>query len=175
MSPADDTRDDALARIAANLDPDNPKAASPDERARVLATLYHEYTNRFIADNNRIWTTAASMVPLSLGAFGLLASLPKPSLGQVIALPVIGRLLMTVWLVIAENHRAFQNRSMEWLRAVERAWGIMPEQRRPSVGILVRPGRIRRMRYALWWIVTAAALLAIFFWPGGIFVDIPTQ
>jgi len=164
-------RDQALARFAANLEPNNPAGASPDERAKVLTTLYQEYSKRFIADNNRIWTTAASMVPLSFGAFAILASLSKPSLGQVIALPIIGWLLMTVWLIIAENHRAFQDRSISWLLAIERAWDVPPDEQRTKPGLLVRPGLIRLMRFALWWIVTLAALLTILFWPGGVLVS----
>ncbi len=75
---------------------------------------------------------------------------------------------MTAWLVIAENHRAFQDRSMEWMTAIESAWGIRPQGPRPTVGVFIRPGLIRRMHFALWWIVTGAMVLTICFWPGGL-------
>ena len=166
MDPKPEAPNDTLAaHITESL-----RGASASERTQILTTLYQQYAGRFASDNNRIWMTATTMVPLSLGAFGVLASVPKPSLSQVIALPILGWLLMTIWLVIAENHRAFQDRSMAWMQAIERAWGITPDGTREKVGFLVRPGLIRRMRFALWWTVTAAAILAIFLWPGGLFI-----
>jgi hypothetical protein len=86
--------------------------------------MYETYGNRFISDNTRIWTTAASMIPLSFGAFVVLASIDQPSRLQVVLFPLAGWLLMSVWLVIAENHRAFQDPSLQCIRAIERVWGF---------------------------------------------------
>lgn len=157
-----------------------------DDRGAILTNLYQEYGQRFRSDNNGIWTTGAIMVPLSLGSFGLLASLSDPSRGQVIVLPLIGLLLMTIWFVIAENLRAFQEGSMAWLEAIEQAWHVRPApetapaaapdkpagcQFRPvfSRSIVVGPSRVRNMRLALLCVVTIAAVLTMLFWPGGIF------
>ena len=109
------------------------------------------------------------MIPLSLGSFPVLASIDHPSPGQIVALAVAGWTLATTWLVIAENHRAFQDQSAAWIRAIERCWGmtrdIAPKQ---AATALVRPGMIRAARFALWWLVTIGAVAAVFFWPGGV-------
>ena len=145
-------------------------SSSAEERGKILVTLYQEYSKRFLLDGTRIWTIAATLVPLSLGSFALLASIDKPTIGQIILLSLAGWLLMSLWLVIAENHRAFQNASVEWLRAIEKRWGFddVPD-RKPGRGFLVRPGMVRRIRFVLWWIVTLGTVAAILFWPGGIF------
>jgi hypothetical protein len=145
--------------------------SSPDERGKVLVTLYQEYSKLFISSNNRIWTTAATMIPLSLGSFALLASIPRPTLGQIIAFSLGSWLLMTFWLVVAENHRAHQNGSEAWLRAIEKRWGFegIPD-RKSDRGFLARRGMVRRLRFSLWWTVTVATVAAVLFWPGGVFI-----
>src|SRR5262245_39465333 len=78
-------------------------SSNAEERGKVLVTLYQEYSKRFLLDGTRIWTIAATLVPLSLGSFALLASIDKPSIGQIIILSLAGWILMSLWLVIAEN------------------------------------------------------------------------
>jgi hypothetical protein len=93
---------------------DRPTGLSQwDRNDEVARTLYAEYNARFLSDNGRIWTTAATMVPLSLGSFALLASIKHPSRAQVIALPLIGLCLMTFWLAIAAKHRVFQEAALQ--------------------------------------------------------------
>jgi hypothetical protein len=141
------------------------RASSQEERGKVLTVLYQEFTKRYLSDNNRIWTTAATMVPLSLGAFALLASIDKPTMGQIIAFPLSGWLLMSFWFVVADNHRRFQERNEEWLKAIQKEWGfeLVPEPKRRIL-------TVRRSRIALWWIVTVATVAAILLWPGGVLV-----
>lgn len=137
------------------------------EKAAMLSTIYQGYSQRFLSDNTRIWATAATMIPLSLGAFVVLASIDRPSRFQIVILPLTGWLLMSIWLVIAENYRSLQDVSYQWLRAVERIWGFdeaLPVQR---LSWLTGRRRVQQMRFVLWWIVTAGAAAVILFWPGG--------
>jgi hypothetical protein len=139
------------------------------ERAAMLSTLYQGYSSRFLSDNARIWTTAATMIPLSLGSFVVLASIERPSRFQVVLLPLTGWLLMSIWLVIAENHRAFQEASEKWLIALEQVWGFDKEERpKKRSSWLTRSQRVKQMRFALWWLVTVGAAVIILFWPQGL-------
>ena len=144
------------------------QSMSPAEQSQSLVTLYTNYTTRFLSDNSRIWTTAASMIPLSLGAFVVLASIPHPSKIEILTLSIASWVLMSVWFVIAENHRAFQESSGEVLRDIEKIWNF-PD--RPSKATRFRPvtgkGRIRQMRIVLWVAVTAGAIIVPLLWPGG--------
>lgn len=107
--------------------------------------------------------------PAVVGGFASLASLDQPSLGQILALAVAGWTIATTWLVIAENHRAFQDHSVAWLRAIERCWGMTRDTApKASAAALVRPGMIRTARFALWWLITIGAMLTVLFWPGGL-------
>ncbi len=146
------------------------ESSSPDERGKILTTLYQEYSKRHIADNNRIWTTAATLVPLSLGSFAVLASLERPTIGQIIVLSLGGWLLMTFWLIVAENHRKFQEGSEAWLKAIEKRWGFDEVPNRKPRGLPDRKGMVRWARRTLWVLVTVATVVCILFWPGGVFV-----
>jgi hypothetical protein len=76
---------------------------------------------------------------------------------------------MTTWLVIGENHRAFQDGSVAWMRSIERTWGMRDDiPSKVAAGVMVRTGMIRRARFFLWGTVTAAAALSVIFWPGGV-------
>jgi hypothetical protein len=74
---------------------------------------------------------------------------------------------MSVWLVIAENHRAFQEGSQRVLREIEDIWDFPARPGKGNETWLTRTGRVRQMRFVLWWTVTVGALLVILFWPGG--------
>lgn len=138
------------------------------ERLDCLKNLHDSYTSRFLSDNDRIWTTAATMIPLSLGSFVILASISKPTLMQILLLAAAAWILMTVWLVIAENHRAFQDNSMTRIAEIEKVWGFERVGSRGTNSFLTRRGRVRQMRFLLWGLVTLGALAVAFFWPGGI-------
>jgi hypothetical protein len=145
-----------------------------DQRAQSLVALHSSYTERFLSDNARIWTTAATMIPLSLGAFVVLASIPHPHPWQIIVLAVAGWILMTVWYIIAENHRAFQDNSMKALDDIEKIWGFSKPRANTNYR-LARNGTVRLMRLMLWLAITLAAIAVILKWPGGLlnslFVD----
>lgn len=86
----------------------------------LLKFFYENYHNRFLQDNKQIWDNGKILVPFSLSAFGFYANLKSPELVSIIVLAFASILLAFVWLINAENHRAFQNKSFVWMRAIER-------------------------------------------------------
>jgi len=76
--------------------------------------------------------------------------------------------LMTVWLIIAENHRAFQEGSQRVLQDIEGVWDFPPRPAKSNGNWLTGNGRVKQMRFVLWGAVTIGAVLAILFWPGGV-------
>src|SRR3989344_4582485 len=72
-----------------------------------LQTLYQNYANRFLSDNGRIWSTGSILIPLSLAGFAAVVGLDAPRWPHVVVLMFASIALMFIWLVIAENHRAF--------------------------------------------------------------------
>jgi hypothetical protein len=138
-----------------------------EDQAKSLITLHQRYSAMFLSDNTRIWTTAATMIPLSLGSFVVLASIRNPSLPQIMIFSAAAWILMSVWLVIAENHRAFQEGSQRVLRDIEDIWDFPARPGKGNGTWLTSRGRVRQMRFVLWWTVTIGALLVILFWPGG--------
>jgi hypothetical protein len=107
------------------------------------------------------------MIPLSLGAFVVLASIPHPSRIEILTLSIASWVLMSVWFVIAENHRAFQESSGQVLRSIEQVWGFPERPSKPTRNLVTAPGRIRLMRIVLLIAVTVAAIIAPLLWPGG--------
>ncbi len=89
-----------------------------------LEILYQHYSERFTEDNNKIWTTASILIPISLAGFGAVATINQPSITQVVILMFASIALFTIWLVIAENHRAFQQKNQAWVVAIERIIGV---------------------------------------------------
>lgn len=89
-----------------------------------LHLLYTSYLNRFLSDNNRIWTTGQWMITLSVAPFAAIPNLAKPSTLNFVFLAIPSITLIWVWLIIAENHRAFQEKSIDWMRAIESALDI---------------------------------------------------
>ena len=80
---------------------------------------------------------------------------------------------MTVWLVIAENHRAFQEASMQRLNQIEQVWGlertIPPKVAGEAFArFLTQQGRVRQMRFGLWLTVSLGSVAVVLFWPGGL-------
>ncbi len=143
----------------------------PDD---ALATLYTAHSERFVSDNNRIWSTASTMIPLSLGAFVVLANIKEPTFAQVMTCSLSGWLLITFWLVTAENHRAFQEASLKWLDAIESAWGLTEQspgkvpKNRGVTSRLTGEGMTRRARWGIWWAVTIGSIIVVTFWPSGV-------
>lgn len=94
------------------------------ERDEWLRLLYDRYTERFMKDNDRIWSTGAIMIPLSLGGFVALATIQVVTVAHVLSLALASIALMLFWEVTAENHRAFQQKSEKWIKAIEEEIGL---------------------------------------------------
>ena len=124
-----------------------------------LKEIYKHYQARFLSDNNRIWTTAAIFIPLSLAPFVVLIRENEFTLIQLIVIATISSLFLVAWLAIAESHKQYQEKSMLILRAIERKKGLM-----------VQNNRTRRLgaKHSRWLLASGIWLswLAIFFfWP----------
>jgi hypothetical protein len=87
----------------------------------VVQLLYTKYFDRFVNDNNRIWYTGNLFIPLSLA--GLIGIGPL-SLTPTIILGVSSIFLMLCWVLVAENHRAFQTRAQVVTEAIESYLGL---------------------------------------------------
>lgn len=144
------------------------RAMPAAEQAKSLITVHDRYVAMFLSDNARIWTTAASMIPLSLGSFVVLASIRSPTLIQIIILSAAAWILMSVWLVIAENHRSFQESAQRVLEDIEDIWDFPRRPAKSNGNWLTGKGRVRQMRFVLWLAVTIGAILVVLFWPGGV-------
>jgi hypothetical protein len=91
-------------------------SSGTDEWLRCLYSTYHA---RFLADNDKIWGNGRVMISFSLSAFGIYAAY-RPTFFGTCVLALASVSLLLVWLVNAETHRAFQNKSLAWLLAIER-------------------------------------------------------
>lgn len=85
-----------------------------------LQILYQHYGSRFLSDNERIWSTGTIFIPVSLAGFVALMAVEDPTCAHVTVLMIGSVLVLFIWLMIAERHRAFQQKSLAWLEAIER-------------------------------------------------------
>lgn len=128
-----------------------------------LRALLQSYTDRFLHDNDRVWSLGTFFVPVALAAFGVLASLESPKLWQTIILAVGSSTLLGFWIVIAENLRAFQQKSEAWLVAIQEVAGLQSNavgEPKVTTNILNRlgtfPGTVQQARWFLFVIVVVA-------------------
>lgn len=135
-----------------------------------LRTLYSSYTKMFINDNSRIWTTGSIMIPLSLAGFAALPGFRSSRLIHILTLAVASSVVMVTWLFIAENHRAFQQKSMAWIVAIEHTIGLTktggPKIRGNFLNrLLTFPAAVQIMRWVLTCAVVVAWIVVVIFWP----------
>lgn len=82
--------------------------------------VYETRRELFLNDNNRIWSTGALLVPLSLAPFLALTQFDgRPEDEHFVLLGVASVFLMAFWLLISERHRRYQIRSYDEMRAME--------------------------------------------------------
>jgi len=129
-----------------------------------LMTLYKSRADRMLSDNERIWRTGSLFVPLSLSAFAALISIKHPKSLQVLILGLASFALIWCWMFIAENHRAFQQKSEAWLVAIEETIGLKNTGSDKVKGnllnrALTRGGAVQRTRWVL-----AIAITAMWVW-----------
>ncbi len=89
-----------------------------------LLSLYSEYNSRFLSDNNRIWDTGKILLPFSLAGIAAIANATDPSFLTKFIIALASIAIIICWLISAENHRAFQNKSMTAMIIIENALGI---------------------------------------------------
>ena len=135
-----------------------------------LRTLYESYTQRFLSDNSRIWITGSIMIPLSLAAFAALPTIECPTFIHLLVLAIASVAVMVSWLVIAENHRAFQEKSRAWIVAIEETLGLEetggPKIRENLLNrMLTFAAAVQIMRWVLTFSVIIGWILVLVFWP----------
>ena len=133
-----------------------------------LRVLYSSYLSQMLSDNDNIWKTGAIFVPLSLAGFAAFVSLETPTLLQTFVLMFASFGLMVSWLIVAENHRAFQQKCNAWLVAIQEIINITGLKNVKVRGnflnrLLTFPAAVQIVRWALtvtlligWLIVLAA-------------------
>lgn len=108
-----------------------------------LRTIYNGRVNRFVLDNGTIWRTGAIMVPISLAAFAVPVQKDVSSGWALLVLALASIFILLTWIWVSENHRAFQNKSIAIMTAIEREIvGFKDPWRSPKVNDLPRFLRI---------------------------------
>lgn len=135
-----------------------------------LRTLYNNYTERFLSDNERIWTTASIMIPLAFAVFVVLPQIQKPTNWQILILAIASISIITSWLFIAENHRAFQEKNRAWIVAIEETIGITNTgPTKIPVNLFSRlvtfRGAIHLMRWGIVAIIIISWVFVYLYWP----------
>jgi hypothetical protein len=99
-----------LVRAFGEFKPDS------DQKAQIVQLFYTTYFERFLNDNNKIWSTGNIFIPLSLAGLISLNSLALP---YTCLLALGSMALMRFWVLVAENHRAFQTNAQTIMEAIE--------------------------------------------------------
>jgi hypothetical protein len=133
-----------------------------------LLRLHEHYTDRMLADNSRIWQISAVFVPVALAAFAPLVAIKGlVHWSHVLVLGMPSTALLWLWLVIAENHRAFQQKSESWLFAIEEARGFFSRHapnkypKRPYEKLVTFPRAVQKAR---WLLVIGVTLFWLALW-----------
>lgn len=93
--------------------------SDPSEQGEWMRLLYEQRSGRFSADNQTIWQTGGIMVPVALAAFAVPAQAEITSGWVLVILAAASIALMLLWAWVSETHRAFQNKSMAVMIAIE--------------------------------------------------------
>lgn len=138
--------EETVSKIEAALRQSFPEGSTEteiSERGAWLRTIYEGRSQRFLQDNQTVWRTGAIMVPVSFGALIVPFEHPIISSVEFFALAVASILVLFFWIWIVENHRAFQDKSMATMIAIERAILKYRDPEGPKVNSL--PRRLRWM------------------------------
>tara|TARA_R110002167_G_scaffold59477_4_gene168462 strand:+ start:354 stop:821 length:468 start_codon:yes stop_codon:yes gene_type:complete len=120
-----------------------------------MKIFYSSYVDRFISDNNRIWSTGRIFIPTSLAAFAVPVRAHDISTPALAVLAGASILLMFIWATIAEQHRGFQEKSLAWINAIQEKKGIHDSTTKLMQQKL--PGWIS-VRALRWWLCFLVAL-----------------
>ena len=146
------------------------KDLSDEAKKEWLPLLHKQYGERFLKDNDRIWTVTSLFIPLSLAGLG---ALREGRIHEVAALGFGSIALACFWYLVCEKHRKFQDDGLKVLTEIEKIIGVespkIPLDRRNEgtglVGLLrnisIKDGR----RYMLFFIIiTWIAAMAYMYW-----------
>jgi hypothetical protein len=115
-----------------------------------LRTLYQSYHQRFLSDNHRIWITGGILISVSLATFAVPVQLGCLPFAPLLVLGFASISLMFSWIIIAENHRAFQEKSRAWIVAIEEIIDIQDTaSSKISENWITRSMRVQTMRWFL--------------------------
>jgi hypothetical protein len=177
--------DSAATRSPASAAPDHEKreADAPFDYAQALQRhpavnewlkiVYKASFDRMLSDNERIWRTGQLFVSISLGAFAALVALKSPvKPWMVVVLGTASSSLMWTWLIVADNHRAFQQKSDAWLLAIHQVIGINdPLPAKIGGSLRTKGDMVQKVRWALaigvtlsWfalWVLTKCAVIGL--------------
>lgn len=131
-----------------------PLEMLPEEWRHLLLELRGSHSERFLADNERIWQTGSILIPAAGAGF---FAIPDFLEAQPLGLVLIGALSIAIiylWHVMAEGHRSFQNTHDAWVKAIDEELGIQspPSDKTASPltkGKWYRPEGVRGARRVL--------------------------
>lgn len=105
----------------------------------LLLELYKTQHERYLSENDKIWTTGRVFIPISLSGLGLFGSIQNPALWQTLVIAFGSVSLLLFWHYIASRHREFQNYHDLWLEIFEEEMlGISRVERRSKSISLLR-------------------------------------
>ncbi len=93
----------------------------PDEWLR---TLYATYAARMQSDTDRTWTIGLILIPVALAGFAAFVAIDRPERWHAIVLGLASSAVAWCWVFMAENYRAFRQKSEAWVVAIEQALGV---------------------------------------------------
>lgn len=155
--------DEEVAALKRSLE--DLQAPEGTTKGEWLRTLHDAAAERFLSDNGRIWTTGAIMIPLSLAPFAVLPLINNPEAVHFWMLGLASVTVYLAWLIIADGHRQFQDKSLAWIIAIQQTIGLK-NTGKPQVGEywLTKHITVRRMRYAILAELIVGWLVAASYW-----------
>ncbi len=142
--------------------------AQPSLDGEWLRHFHASYTERFLSDNQRIWTTASILVPVALAAFPAFFATDGRGTLKAAIFGGFSILVMAFWHVIAERHRYYQKRAYNVVSGIEAhiLGGDIAQKIRGAASVNAQPPRLttRAARigllggtFALWLIIAILA------------------
>lgn len=163
--PSEETEEQKLEKFSTSL-----KALSDDAKEDWLPILHKQYGERFLKDNDRIWTVTSLFIPLSLAGLG---ALREGRIHEVFALACGSIALACFWYLVCAKHRKFQDDGLKVIVEIEKIIGVespkIPlDKRNRGTGLMgslkntsIEDGR----RYMLFFIIiTWIAAVAYMYW-----------
>lgn len=128
---------------------------APEQRSRAresewLRILHDSKLEQHLADQGRIWVTAAIFLPLALAPFTVFAFKGTVTLPQVFLASFASLMLLGSWHVLATRMQWHADRNLDWVRSIRREVGI------GSTSYTHSPLSQRRLRSLLLTFVAAA-------------------